>query len=184
MGTVSRLLVASLLLAGCASEPRPQAPSLPSPPVLPPPEPADSTLELDIEEVRRLEEAAEQPPPMDPLPEHDGVVELRFASGEAALSAESRDELDRLCAWLVQQDSPYYIDLQGHTDGTGDEDANLELAEHRAMVVREYLHRTHGIPLDRMGVVPFGSVAPVANDRTAEGRERNRRVVLVILSML
>ena len=131
-----------------------------------------------------MEAAVERPPELGiapPLEEQTDAVELRFDWGGAELTADARSRLDRLSQRLLRHDDGYYVDLQGHTDGTGSEEANLELAEHRARVVREYLHRVHAIPMDRMGVLSLGSAAPATANDSAEGREKNRRVVVVVL---
>jgi outer membrane protein OmpA-like peptidoglycan-associated protein len=47
--------------------------------------------------------------------------------------------------------------------------------------VRRYLHREKRVPLENIGVVPLGSSAPAADNRTPDGRERNRRAVVVVL---
>jgi len=109
------------------------------------------------------------------------LVEVRFHSGAADLTADARTRLDALYDDLLARAGDFYLDVQGHTDRTGSDDANRRLAELRAEAVRRYLHDTKGVPLDRMGVTPMGSAVPVASNQTADGRQRNRRAVVVVL---
>jgi len=183
-----KLLVALLFLAACATADRAvrePAPAVePAPPAaaaaaVPQPEP-----EPAFEESREAEEEVEvvELPPQPPEAEATGsVVEVPFAAGGAALTPASRSILDRMSDAFPDDRTDYYLEIQGHTDPSGSETANLELAEQRAEAVRRYLHRERGVPLAAMGVVPLGSSAPAADNGTPAGRERNRRAVVVFL---
>lgn len=167
----------SLLLVGCATEPRREPPEpVPPPPVV---EAAPPAVEAEPAELAlRWEEEMERAPGLAPDVAGPDLLEVHFASGEVALDPSARGALDRLAAALGDD---AYVDLQGHADATGDAEANRKLAEQRALVVRDYLHRVHGLPLNRMGVVSLGSAAPATDVDSAEGRSRNRRVVIVVL---
>ena len=67
--------------------------------------------------------------------------------------------------------------LEGHTDSTGKDDYNQDLSERRAAAVKAKLAADYGISADRISAVGYGESRPVANNATAEGRARNRRVV-------
>ena len=73
-----------------------------------------------------------------------------------------------------------YVEIEGHTDNTGTEQYNLTLGEQRAMAVRNYLFEG-GIPLHAINVISRGEQAPVADNKTADGRAQNRRVVVKVL---
>ena len=181
LGASVPVLLTALLLTGCATEKGGQAP------VTEPPEASPTKVEgppeepTSVERVRRRERSVEEAPELRPRGDHDGIVEVHFASGEARLDRSSRERLDRLCSALGTEEVDFYVHLQGHTDAVGAEEANLELGEERARVVREYLHRAHGIPLDRMEVTSLGSKAPAAENGTAAGRRQNRRVLVVVI---
>ena len=181
-----KLLVALLFLAACTTadravrEPVPptEAPAPPATAAVPQPEP-----EPAFEESREAEEeveVVELPPPPD-AEATGSVVEVSFAAGGAALTPASRSILDRMSDAFPDDRTDYYLEIQGHTDPSGSETANLELAEQRAEAVRRYLHRERGVPMAAMGVVPLGSSAPAADNATLAGRERNRRAVVVFL---
>ena len=179
----ARLLFVLPLAAACAS----RAPAPPPPPALEPPPPAAEapapSAPRQVDPVRRAEEDLERVVVAEPTAaaRDDTVVELYFESGGADLVTAARRALDGMVEGLLADAKDYYVEVQGHTDASGIEAANLRLAERRAEVVRAYLHRKKGVPLDRMGVVPLGSAAPVADNDTAEGRGLNRRVVVVVV---
>lgn len=155
----------------------PQAAPAPSP--APAPEaPAEDPA---IEASRRAEEEVETAPPTPPPEELPSVLEIRFDGSATSLSASARAVLDALAERLHRVREDWFVELQGHTDTTGSEEANLRLAELRAEEVREYLHREKGLPEDSMEVVPYGSAVPVADNSTPDGRARNRRVAVVLI---
>ncbi len=106
---------------------------------------------------------------------------LRFTSEGALLTNEARQQLTSFADKLKAENRSVYIEIQGHTDATGKEEENLALGQTRAEAVRRYLNMHGGIALHRMSVISYGEAAPVADNRTAEGRKANRRVVLVVL---
>jgi OOP family OmpA-OmpF porin len=76
----------------------------------------------------------------------------------------------------VMNDNPAYkLFIQGHTDSQGDNAMNLDLSKRRAAAVRQYLI-SKGIAGERMRTQGFGETRPVADNGTAAGRAKNRRV--------
>jgi outer membrane protein OmpA-like peptidoglycan-associated protein len=71
------------------------------------------------------------------------------------------------------------VEVQGHTDSVGDDNFNLKLSQKRAESVRNYLIKK-GISSDRMDPKGYGENVPIADNRTKEGRDQNRRVEFVI----
>lgn len=109
----------------------------------------------------------------------DDKVQFGFDSSD--LSDEAREMLDAFASEIQQRNENVFIEIQGHTDSTGDGAHNLALGEKRAEAVRRYLNRQHGFPLHRMSVISYGEAEPIDSNDTREGRSRNRRVVLVVL---
>ena len=109
--------------------------------------------------------------------------DVRFAPGSAALLPPSRSRLDQFIDWLRSgsPDGQYYIEVQGHTDAAGTDEQNRLVSRARAEVVRRYLCAKMNRPVESIGIVAAGSLSPVGDDRTAEGRSRNRRVVVLVL---
>ena len=106
---------------------------------------------------------------------------LRFPPDGVLLSAEARAALDEFATRIKAEGKPVFIEIQGHTDSRGEAAYNERLGLQRAEAVRSYLHRQGGLPLARMSTISYGESAPVADNRTREGRMQNRRVVLVVL---
>ena len=74
------------------------------------------------------------------------------------------------------------IRLDGYTDGIGTDAYNISLSERRATAVRDYLIKEAGVSSSKITVVGHGKADPVADNKTAEGRAKNRRVEISILS--
>jgi outer membrane protein OmpA-like peptidoglycan-associated protein len=105
-------------------------------------------------------------------------VSLPASDGFASNRADIRPAL----ALLLQRVAPVFnkhpgadITIVGHTDAIGSEMHNLRLSIQRAEAVVEYL-RNLGVALERMSADGRGEAEPIADNKTAEGRTRNRRV--------
>ncbi|MFT7613834.1 MAG: outer membrane protein OmpA-like peptidoglycan-associated protein [Parvicellaceae bacterium] len=101
-----------------------------------------------------------------------------FDVGKSIVKSESDAELGRLVKLL--KDVPgLKIELSGHTDNKGSESLNKKLSQDRATAVVNYL-KAKGIAAGRMIAVGYGSVQPVASNKSAEGRQQNRRTEFMI----
>ena len=113
------------------------------------------------------------------LREDDDVVirllALNFASGESGVQAEFRTLLEKI-ARAASVFPRSQIIVEGHTDSYGGAVSNLSLSRRRAEAVSEYLSSELGIPAFRISAVGYGETQPIANNETAEGRARNRRI--------
>ena len=108
---------------------------------------------------------------------------VRFGFDKAELSDEAKAALDQFAQQLKgDYNRDVYVEIQGHTDGTGSDQYNLELGLERAEAVRRYLNQQHGIPLHRISVISYGEAEPIADNANRDGRAQNRRVVLVVLA--
>ncbi len=103
-----------------------------------------------------------------------------FKTGSAELADNSKYELDNLSD-LMKTNNTVKVELGGHTDSQGDDDGNMSLSNRRASNVMNYLSRK-GIESSRMVAVGYGENTPVESNDTAEGRAKNRRTELKILS--
>jgi OOP family OmpA-OmpF porin len=102
------------------------------------------------------------------------VGKIRFLSGQANIDIDSRGLMDRLVEIALRCPAAN-LEIGGHTDADGDEDANMKLSERRAQAVLDYMLRA-GLPGDRLHAMGFGPSEPVASNDTAEGKARNRRI--------
>lgn len=105
---------------------------------------------------------------------------INFESEQFELSAAAADRLDRLAADLKAGNRNVYLEIQGHTDATGEPAYNEWLGLKRAEAVQRRLHR-QGVALDRMSTISYGESSPLADNGTPEGRATNRRVEIVVL---
>ncbi|HWI24699.1 MAG TPA: OmpA family protein [Lysobacter sp.] len=101
-----------------------------------------------------------------------------FASGRATLTSSAAASLRVLGAYL-QAGPAANVVIEGHTDGQGEADANLRLSQQRADAVAAALAAA-GVPRKRIRAVGRGESDPLADDATAAGRARNRRVEIVV----
>ncbi len=106
---------------------------------------------------------------------------MKFPVNVAELSPEAQARLDAFVEKLKTDNRNVYVEVQGHTDATGPKDYNYKLGEERAETVRRYLNQ-HGVALNRIGTISYGPDAPVAENTDRQGRQANRRVVLIVLA--
>jgi outer membrane protein OmpA-like peptidoglycan-associated protein len=106
---------------------------------------------------------------------------VRFPVNKAEISDEAKAMIDEAIAPLVQANRGVFFEIEGHTDNTGDAAYNFKLGEERAMAVRDYIAKKHGIALSRLNVISYGEEKPVADNKTRDDRAQNRRVVIRIL---
>lgn len=102
-----------------------------------------------------------------------------FLHKSSKLSSESFKVLDDVIESLLEIPTAK-IEVQGYTDNDGDDDANLLLSQKRAESVVVYMI-SKGIPVQNLTAIGFGEKNPIADNKTTEGKEKNRRVELRIL---
>jgi outer membrane protein OmpA-like peptidoglycan-associated protein len=106
------------------------------------------------------------------------VSDVLFDFDRAELKPGARERLSRV-AGILSAHPGLQIEIEGHTDAVGTDDYNQRLSERRAGSVSAYL-REQGIGQAIVGTQGFGESKPVATNGTAEGRQRNRRVEIVV----
>lgn len=109
----------------------------------------------------------------------DGMVTLylNFDTNSAALQAASSPQIDQI-AEMLKAAPALTLEVAGHTDNVGAADANQKLSEARAQAVVSALV-TRGVAAGRLAAKGYGATQPIADNRTDEGRAKNRRVELV-----
>ena len=108
------------------------------------------------------------------------INNLFFQKGSYKLSKASYAELNRLTK-LLRARPNLKIEIGGHTDNTGNPKSNMTLSKNRARAVMDYLIEK-GFPRKNIKAVGYGQEKPVASNATGEGKKKNRRVELTILS--
>ena len=101
-----------------------------------------------------------------------------FDTGKSQLKPGAKSTLTKIAAQLKSSETTK-ISVEGHTDSVGSPEKNAALSEKRSQAVRDYLVNA-GIPADRITASGKGEAEPVATNKTAAGRQQNRRVELVI----
>jgi OmpA-OmpF porin, OOP family len=74
-------------------------------------------------------------------------------------------------------------EIEGHTDNAGAADYNVKLSQDRADAVRQYLISTYHIAASRLTAKGYGPSKPIADNKTKEGRAKNRRVVATLTAV-
>lgn len=106
-------------------------------------------------------------------------VPILFESGSARIRPESRKPLDSVAATLETHMDIARIEIGVHTDARGSGAYNKRISQQRADRILLYL-LGKGLPRARLEAVGYGEERPIANNRTEEGRARNRRVEFVV----
>ncbi len=103
---------------------------------------------------------------------------VQFATGTADISGSARESVSRFSG-IVASYPGLHFNVEGHTDSTGSVTTNNDLSLRRAITVRDYLIG-EGVPASSIDVAGLGSTMPTADNATADGRARNRRVEIVV----
>ncbi|MFC3561954.1 DUF6089 family protein [Pedobacter jamesrossensis] len=104
---------------------------------------------------------------------NEAIKNLEFDLGKATIRSKSYASLNRVAALLVQKN--FSLKLAGHTDNTGSKALNLRLSKERAESVKAYLV-SQGANASRIEATGYGMGQPIATNKTAAGRQKNRRV--------
>jgi outer membrane protein OmpA-like peptidoglycan-associated protein len=145
----------ALKLTPC-EKPAPPPPSPPAPPKpapVPAPAPAPKPLVLDT---------------------------IYFDPNKTNINPTAAKALDRN-GMILKQNPNIKVEIGGHTDGVGAEKANQKLSEKRALSAKKYIQDKFNIPDNRLIVKGYGSTKPVADNKTQEGRSKNRRVEFKVI---
>jgi len=155
--TVKEKSLEALKLTPCEKPvpPPPPAPPKPSPPAPPPPAPAPAP-----------------PPPPKPALVFDTIY---FDPNKTNITPTAAKALDRN-GMILKENPNIKVEIGGHTDGSVREKANQKLSEKRALSAKKYIQDKFNIPDSRLVVKGYGSTKPVADNKTQEGRSKNRRV--------
>jgi outer membrane protein OmpA-like peptidoglycan-associated protein len=105
-----------------------------------------------------------------------------FKLGKAELPADASMAIDQMVEQLKTDTKAVWVEIEGHTDSTGDKAYNERLGQMRAEAVKRYLYEKHQVPLHKINVISYGEEKPVAPNNTRAGRAQNRRVVIKVLA--
>jgi outer membrane protein OmpA-like peptidoglycan-associated protein len=106
------------------------------------------------------------------------MADVLFDTGKYTLRQETREKLARLSG-VVLAHPGLKLEVEGHTDSTGSDEFNQKLSEQRASTTRGYLIE-QGLPEGNITAKGYGKTMPVADNSTAAGRQKNRRVEIIV----
>jgi OOP family OmpA-OmpF porin len=104
--------------------------------------------------------------------------DVLFDFDKSTIKPEAAKILDRLVAFM-NENKDKKVALSGYTDNIGTEAYNMGLSNRRWMSVRDYVVK-HGVEGGRVSGQGFGESKPIADNKTAEGRAKNRRVEIKV----
>lgn len=113
---------------------------------------------------------------------HLVLDDLVFGSGSSDLSEGPFAALQELAAFLKERPE-VRVALVGHTDSVGGLDGNIALSKRRAQSVRRRMIETYAVPAAQLEAEGMGYLSPIASNLEAMGRDANRRVEVVLLSV-
>jgi len=106
------------------------------------------------------------------------ISDVLFDFNKYTLQPGAREKMAKVSGILLAYPG-LKIQLEGHTDSIGSDEYNMKLSQHRADAVRDYLI-AQGVPASTVSALGMGKANPVASNDTAAGRQRNRRVDMVV----
>jgi OmpA-OmpF porin, OOP family len=111
--------------------------------------------------------------------DRDGFValDIHFATGKAEVLPESKPTVEQIVA-LMKARTDLRVGVEGHTDNVGSPNANKSLSQARAKAVADLIAAA-GINANRLEAAGYGQERPIADNRLADGRAKNRRVEIV-----
>lgn len=108
-------------------------------------------------------------------------ITAQFPSGSATLTNKAKVQLADVGNFIKANSAKIQaVFIEGHSDSQGNDEFNRMLSERRAQGVKNYIVRTYGLDVDKVKAVGYGETAPIADNKTAEGRAKNRRVIVKI----
>ncbi|MFH1138787.1 MAG: OmpA family protein [Pseudomonadota bacterium] len=106
-------------------------------------------------------------------------LRVHFDSGKSNVRDQYRAELKKVADLMIAY--PYTsVVIEGHTDDVGSDLLNQKLSQARANAVRQYFISNFGLAPSRLTAIGYGESRPIADNKTVDGRQRNRRVVAVV----
>lgn len=160
--------------------PPPLAPAAPEAPPVPPAPPAPP-IEKPIEKVEAAIPGMEKT--VEIVMEKDKIIvqgDVLFATGKSELSRSGKVVVARVAEMMKEIKGLKGVNLEGHTDNLGTDIANEKLSLKRAQAVKDNLVKS-GISASIISTRGYGETRPIASNNTPEGRNKNRRVEILLV---
>ena len=108
------------------------------------------------------------------------TIDIEFDYNQAVIKSFYHKEIKRLADVMLAHPG-LQVAIEGHTDNAGSKSYNMKMSLKRAESVRKYLIQHFGIKASRLTAKGYGMSKPIASNKTAEGRKKNRRVEAIAL---
>jgi outer membrane protein OmpA-like peptidoglycan-associated protein len=134
-------------------------------------------VEKEMKTVKETGEALEQTPASktEPVPEKVSItLNVQFDTGKANIKPKYHTDIKRIADFMSKYPSTSAV-IEGHTDNVGKEVVNVKLSWRRANNIKAYLAEKFGIDSSRIKVIGYDYQKPIASNKTAEERQKNRR---------
>lgn len=145
---------------------------------------SDAAIEASANPVQTLTPFAIDQADLDAALESQGryiLTDLTFDRGSSALGDGDFASLQDLSAYLARNPD-LTVALVGHTDSEGSLEVNIRLSRARAASVKARLETRYGVAAGQLEAQGMGYLAPIASNRTEAGRDKNRRVEVIVTS--
>lgn len=100
---------------------------------------------------------------------------IQFDTAKSDIKPKYHDELKKVGDFLTENPGAKGV-IEGHTDNVGSQKMNMDLSQRRAESVRSYIIKNFGIAPERISAKGYGPTKPVASNKTAAGKQKNRRI--------
>ena len=134
-------------------------------------------VEKEVKSVKETSSAMEQAPvsKAELVPEKVSItLNVQFDTDKANIKPKYHNDIKRIADFMRKYPSTSVV-IEGHTDNVGKELVNVKLSHRRAANIKAYLAEKFGIDRSRIKVIGYDYQKPIANNKTAEGRQKNRR---------
>jgi OmpA-OmpF porin, OOP family len=141
-------------------------------------------IEIAKEAIKKLNALCPaSPPPPEPAPKviDKMTLLLHFDFDKSVIKNVDKAELNRAISFIKKYPDAR-VKLEGHTDSKGSEDYNQRLSVRRAKAVEQYIVKEGGTKESKITSAGYGELKPVDTNNTDEGRAKNRRVEVLIIS--
>jgi outer membrane protein OmpA-like peptidoglycan-associated protein len=175
IGAVTGALLCGGLAYLLAEEPKPKP--APPPPPPPKPKPTPAPPPPPPPPPPKPKPTPPPPPPPPPAPKVERTIildDVLFDFDKSTIKPEAAKILDRLVVFM-NENKAKKVSLSGHTDSIGTQAYNQRLSERRMNSVKNYIVKK-GVEPGRVSGQGFGETKPIADNKTKEGRAKNRRV--------
>jgi OOP family OmpA-OmpF porin len=134
-------------------------------------------VEKKLKPVKESGSAIEETPvsKVEPVPVKDSItLNVQFDTGKANIKPKYHKDIERIADFMSKYSSTSTV-IEGHTDNVGKEVVNVKLSHRRAANIKAYLVEKFGIDSSRIKAIGYDYQKPAASNKTAEGRQKNRR---------